>query len=115
MGQNGGARPGAGRPKGGHNRLPSKSTALLERLYDQVEPEYREVVQELLDIALGRSMKASKDPLAAQLRAIEYLLDRLLGKAPEYHQVEGSGEAPTAAGLLDQWNKENEAKGEDNG
>lgn len=108
-GQNGGARPGAGRPKGGHNRLPSKSSQLLERLYDQVEPEYRAVVQELLDIALGRSTRQSKDPLAAQLRAIEYLLDRLLGKAPEF--VETSPEdRPSASQLVDLWEQ-----GEDNG
>lgn len=106
----GGPRPNSGRPKGGHNRLPSKSSQLLERLYDQVEPEYKAIVQELVDIALGRSLKASKDPLAAQLRAIEYVLDRLLGKAPEFVETD-QGDRPSASRLVDLWNEQGETDG----
>jgi len=117
MSGHGGARPGAGRPKGSRNRLPSKSAALAERLSTQVEPLFDEITQQLIDLALGRSNQTSRSPADTQLKAIEVLLDRLLGKPDQYLEVLASlegetGDKATLQDIVDLWD---DTEGSDNG
>lgn len=65
----GGARPGAGRPKGS----PNKATA-------SIREAAREYTQEALE-ALVRVLRSDEEPAAARVSAANSILDRGYGKA----------------------------------
>lgn len=92
----GGARPGAGRPPGVPNKLPSKSNLAKEAFAERIAPHIEALADELLRIALT----AEKD--SDRLRAIETILTRLLGKPVEEVVLRNPGDAPsfTVADLL---------------
>jgi len=77
----GGARPGAGRPKG----VPNKVTADVKALAQQYAPD---AMRRLNDIA----MNSESD--AASVAAIKELLDRGYGKAKQPLVGGGEGDAP---------------------
>lgn len=91
----GGARAGAGRPKGSANKLPLKSMVARERVAALLEPHLEALVNELLRLALH----ADKDQ--DRLRALVEALNRLAGKVPDTIEVNAGSEAPkTVADLL---------------
>lgn len=94
----GGARPGAGRPAGSKNKLPSKSSIFEARLIELVEPQFDAVVRELLRIALNSPRDSER------LKAISMLLDRLIGKSPDVLEVTGAA-ADNAEQLLAAWHE----------
>lgn len=101
MAGTGGAREGAGRPKGSVNRLPSKAAVLNERLADKVTDRFEELSEELIRIALQGKHDADR------LKAIDSLFNRAMGKVPDVVTVEpGSGITDkTAEELLALWKK----------
>src|SRR5262245_25447043 len=94
---NGGTRPGAGRPKGSVNKLPSKAAELNERLADKTSTRFDEITDELFRIALHGKHDADR------LKAIMYILDRALGKTPEVVQVEAPGAVQDVEKVLELW------------
>lgn len=76
-GKRGGARPGAGRPKGSKNRVPGHVRELARQYTEQA-------VEELAKLA--RSARSE----SARVMAINSLLDRAWGKAPQ--PIDGDGE-----------------------
>lgn len=90
--QNGGARPGAGRPKG----VPNRSRAEFVRALQQPGRVDR-LVGKLLELSEGVTVMEktagvpkiySKPP---DVYAITYMLDQAFGKARQHVEVEGGG------------------------
>jgi hypothetical protein len=79
---------------------------MLERFHELVAPEYDKIVQGLIKVALDGPDLKTKDPAAVQQRAREYILDRLLGKAPEYLDGPAAPTGASAGSLLDHWKED---------
>ncbi len=91
----GGARPGAGRPRGSKNPLPLRSTLAKERIAELLEPHLDALVAELLRIALTGEKEQDR------LRAIFEAFNRAAGKSPDTIEVKAGSDAPkTVADLL---------------
>lgn len=82
---NGGARPGAGRPKGARNKRPTLAAQYEARLHALVDPEFDATVRELVRIALNGAKESDR------LKAIQMLHDRMMGKTPDVLEVVGGG------------------------
>lgn len=80
---NGGARPGAGRPKGARNKRPTLAAQYEARLHALVDPEFDATVRELVRLALGAVKETDR------LKAIQMLHDRMMGKTPDVLEVIG--------------------------
>lgn len=84
-GKVGGARPGAGRPKGSKNKVPGHVRELARTYTDKA-------VEELASLAgakSGRGCRKAKSE-AARVMAIKELLDRAWGKSTQAHQHSGA-------------------------
>lgn len=95
---NGGARPGAGRPKGARNKRPSQAAQYEARLFELVDPSFDDTIRELVRIALNGAKESDR------LKAIQMLHDRVMGKTPDVLEVIGgdSDEIDTEA-LIEAW------------
>lgn len=98
MSTNGGARPGAGRPKGSRNKVPSKSLQAQAAFAELVLPKLKDYVQVLEDIALDTSAQPT-----ARISAVRELLDRSIGKPREYIELSAEDTAPSVDELLAAW------------
>ena len=81
-GKVGGARPGAGRPKGSKNKVPGHVRELAR---DYTESAVKELAT-LAGATKGRKAKSE----AARVMAIKELLDRAWGKSTQAHQHSGA-------------------------
>ena len=86
----GGARPGAGRPKGSKNRL---TPAAQETFTAFVNERLETYLERLHELAM------TSRPLDA-IRALELPFERAYGKVPSEVQVKTEGTAQTVADLL---------------
>ena len=101
----GGARPGAGRPKGSKNKH-NKSEALRAEILERYGPRVFELLDQLFEIATGEG-HGDRDRIAAAKEA----LNRILGTAPATIAVEpGPGAVRAAAALLEAWDAADSAE-----
>jgi len=86
----GGKRPNAGRPKGAKNKKTIEQTMALEMLRERISAEWKEIINSIIQLALGvwveRKIGAKKIKVyqkAPDAKAIEYLMDRFIGKVTQ--------------------------------
>ena len=96
--QNGGRRPGAGRPKGSRNSTPSRSLQAQQSFAELVYPQL-EAYFEVLD-SIAKDMK--NRPID-RIAAVKELLDRSLGRPKEIVEITVPGDDTTAETLLEAW------------
>lgn len=104
----GGARPGAGRPRGSPNKTPSKSALAQARFAALVEPDLEVYYGVLRGIAMD-----SHAPHAARIAAVREILDRSMGKPKEVLEIDHGQQDVTAAELLAAWNSGGATGGEE--
>lgn len=95
----GGARPGAGRPRGARNRVPPQAEQYQQRFQALVDPEFDALVREQLRLAMHAQREGDR------LKAIEGILNRLLGKPTETLDVVSNGERLTAQDIISAWSE----------
>jgi hypothetical protein len=97
----GGARPGAGRPRraekyagpiaAAEDRIADRLPTLVERLFERAEGIF--VEREIF----GGKARVYREPPC--FKSLEYLLNRLMGRPTERHEVTGEGGGPIAVDL----------------
>ena len=94
----GGSRPGAGRPPGSRNKVPSRALQAQQQFAELVLPELESYFLVLDGIAKNPGNRPSD-----RIAAITVLLDRAMGKPKESVEVTTPDDGATAEDLLNTW------------
>lgn len=99
MGKNGGARPGAGRKKGGHNKIPSSAIEARKMLEQKVMDNFEPLLDAWMTLAKGDFIYQGRERLyhaKPDSQALRNIMEFLMGKPKQEiaSHVDGTLETP---------------------
>lgn len=103
----GGARPGAGKPKGSYGKSRLRAIKIRELLTARIEKEINPLLDALMDSAKGQLAQttAKNEPRVYEKspnpKSLAYALDQSIGKAIEKVEITGSEGGPVQSEVKD--------------